>query len=159
MRRVAWVPHRGRMDIHTTTASTATSSLQTIHDVYAAFARGDVAAVIALIDDDVDWGRTVEAPGGDVVPHLHHGTGKAAAVRYFTAVAETMDFHVFSPHSFFTDGDEQVVVLLDLDMTVRPTGKRICFDEVHHFTVRNGRIVRYRPFLDTAQLVDAYTVG
>lgn len=133
------------------------TALDIVQSVYASFGRGDVAAVLDLIDDDVDWGRTIQAPGATVVPHLQHGIGKAAAISYFTAVAETMEFHRFSPHLFATDGAEHVMAVLDLDMTVRTTGARVAFDEVHVFTVRNGKIVRYRPFLDTAQLIEAYS--
>src|SRR5688500_12180442 len=122
--------------------TTSTTALDTIQAVYAAFGRGDVPAVLDLVDDDVDWGRTVAG-----VPHLQHGIGKATAVAYFQAVGETMEFHGFAPRLFLTNG-EHVAVVLDVDMTVRPTGRRISFDEVHEFTIRDGRIVRYRPHLD-----------
>lgn len=128
---------------------------ETIQSVYAAFAAGDIPALLDAVADDVDWGREIQAPDGKVVPHLIHG-GKDAAVAYFTAVGETMDFHLFAPRLFAESGDT-VVVVLDLEMTVRPTGTRIAFDEVHEFTVRDGKIVRYRPHLDTAQLIEAYT--
>lgn len=132
-----------------------TTPIETIQSVYAAFAAGDVPGLLAHVADDVDWGRDVQAPGGEVVPHLRHGTGIGTAVAYFTAVGETMDFHAFAPRTFAVDG-EHVLVVLDVEMTVRPTGRRVAFDEVHEFTVRDGKIVRYRPHLDTAQLVAAY---
>jgi ketosteroid isomerase-like protein len=49
-----------------------------------------------------------------------------------------------------------VLVVLDADVTVRSTGTRIAFDEVHEFTVEDGRIVRYRPHLDTAAMRAAF---
>lgn len=135
----------------TTTTTSASSALDTIHAVYAAFGRGDIAGLLDLVDDDVDWGRTV-----DGVPHLEHGLGKTTAVAYFQAVGETMEFHGFAPRLFAVVGDT-VVVVLDVELTVRPTGKRISFDEVHEFTVHDGRIVRYRPHLDTAQMIEAFS--
>jgi len=133
-----------------------TTPLETIQSVYAAFGAGDIPGLLALVADDVDWGRAVQAPGGEVVPHLRHGTGIDTAVAYFTAVGETMEFHSFVPRTFAVGGDH-VLVVLDVELTVRPTGKRIAFDEVHEFTVRDGKIVRYRPHVDTAQLVGAYS--
>jgi ketosteroid isomerase-like protein len=29
-------------------------------------------------------------------------------------------------------------------------------EEIHHFTLEDGKIVRYRPFLDTATVLAAY---
>src|SRR5688572_707099 len=91
-----------------TQPSTTTTPLETIQAVYAAFAAGDVPGLLALVDEDVDWGRAVQAPGGEVVPHLRHGIGMATPVAYFTAVGETMELHSFAPRRFFADGDDVV---------------------------------------------------
>ena len=74
--------------------------------------------------------------------------------RYFGGVAD-LEFHTFAPVRFLTDGDV-VLVELELDVSHRGTGKRARFGEVHRFDVRDGRIVRYRPFLDTATLIELH---
>ena len=139
-----------------TETSRTLSPLDTIQAVYGAFARADIPSLLDLVDDDVDWARDIEFPGGEVVPHLRHGIGKAVATAYFEAVGSGMEIHKFAPRTFAVSGDD-VLVVLDVEVTVRATGKRIAFDEVHEFTVRDGRIVRYRPHLDTAQQIAAWT--
>lgn len=123
--------------------------IELVQSVYAAFGRGDVAAILDATTDDVDWCRTVEG-----VPHLRHGIGREAVAAYFEAAGSSFDFHGFAPRAFAGAGPK-VLVVLDVELTVRSTGKRLAFDEVHEFDIVDGRIARYRPHLDTALLVDA----
>ena len=133
--------------------------ITTIQEVYAAFGRGDLPAILDRIEDDPDWCQDLpdDVPGAKAVPFLRHVTTKAeVAETYFGNVGSTMEFHSFVPVRFFADGDD-VVVLLDLEVTVRATGRRIELHEVHHFTMSDqGRIARFRSYLDTALLVDAF---
>jgi ketosteroid isomerase-like protein len=135
------------------------TNTETIQGMYAAFGRGDIPAILDCIAEEVDWCFDLPAhvPGAKAVPMFQHCTTPAeVADRYFRGVGETMDFHRFAPRSFFADGDD-VVVILDLDYTARPTGRRVVIEEVHHFTFgAGGKIVRYRPFLDTATVIEAY---
>jgi len=40
--------------------------------------------------------------------------------------------------------------------TASPTGKRAVIDELHHWVVRDGLAVRYRPYVDTAALIELF---
>jgi len=134
--------------------ATAASPLDVVQGLYAAFGQGDIPGLLALLDPDVDWSIQVDAPGAERVPMLHHGRGHDAALHYFSGVAE-LEFHVFEPRAFHVDGDV-VLVELRLDLSHRTTGKRAQLEEIHHWTVRDGRAVRYRPFVDTATLVEVF---
>jgi ketosteroid isomerase-like protein len=41
-------------------------------------------------------------------------------------------------------------------MTIKKTGRTMASEFVHIFTFRDGKVVRFREFLDTAQLAEAY---
>ncbi len=144
------------LEVMTTTDSptTTTTPLEVVQTLYGAFGAGDVAAMLELIDPDVDWSLDVAAPGAELVPMFGNGRGHEAVARYFGGVAD-LEFHTFAPVRFLTDGDV-VLVELELDVSHRGTGKRARFGEVHRFDVRDGRIVRYRPFLDTATLIELH---
>jgi hypothetical protein len=87
---------------------------------------------------------------------FRNGRGHDAVLRYFDGVNQ-MDIHTFAPRAF-PEAGEVVVVELDMDFTHRTTGKRGVFEEIHRFTVGgDGRITRYRPFVDTATFVDVFT--
>ena len=130
------------------------SPLEVVQGLYAAFGQGDIPGLLRLLDPDVDWSIQVDAPGAERVPMLHHGRGHDAALHYFTGVGE-LEFHVFEPRAFHVDGDV-VLVELRLDLSHRTTGKRAQLEEIHHWTVRDGLAVRYRPFVDTATLVEVF---
>ena len=136
------------------TAQDTKAPVEVIEDLYAAFFRNDMDAILGLIDADVDWSVNVDVPGGENVPMFRNGRGHDAVLAYFAGVAE-MDIDTFDPKHFFVDGDT-VVVVIDMGFTHRRTGRRVDVEEVHHFTVENGRIVRYRPFVDTAAFIEAF---
>ena len=110
--------------------------------------------LFALLHADIDWSIDVTAPGGDLVPMLRHGVGHAAVEYYFSGVAQ-LEFHVFEVGRSFVDGDA-VVAEIHLEATHHVTGKRAVLDELHHWVVRDGLAVRYRPYVDTAALIELF---
>jgi ketosteroid isomerase-like protein len=133
-----------------------TDAATTIQEIYAAFGRGDLAAILERVAEPTDWCCEIDAPGGHAVPMMRNVTTRAdVAETYFGNVVATMEMHHFLPKQLLVDGND-VVVLLELEYTVRSTGRRIKVDEVHHFTVVDGQVVRYRPYVDTAAMVDAF---
>jgi ketosteroid isomerase-like protein len=61
----------------------------------------------------------------------------------------------FSPREFFGAGD-RVCVLGHYAWKIRKTGRTVAGDWVHVFTIRNGKVTRFREFNDTAQFAEAY---
>lgn len=140
----------------TTQAPPATDPTGVIQQLYEAFGRGDLDSMLALIHEDVDWTLQVDAPGGELVPMFQNGRGHDAVRNYFGGVAQ-MDIHEFSPSHFWVDGNI-VLVELVIDFTHRSTGKHARLDEIHRFTLDDaGKIVRYRPYADTAAFIDAFS--
>jgi ketosteroid isomerase-like protein len=130
------------------------SNEQTVRDVYAAFQRGDVAAIQARVADNVDWNNSRvdsrECPwNGDY-------SGKANLPGFFTAVAENLDIAVFDVRAIAASGPV-VAVLLRIESTVRKTGRRVQNDAVHFWTFNErGQIASYRHFNDTAAELAAW---
>ena len=164
MRAGSVVAHRGGMDdttttttttITTTTTATATpTTLEVVQELYGAFGRGELAALFALLHPEVDWSVSVDAPGAERVPMLRNGIGQEAAQAYFAGVAE-LEIHVFEISRLLVDGDVAVAEV-HFEATHRTTGRRASIDELHHWTVRDGVVVRYRPYVDTARLIQLY---
>lgn len=137
--------------------TTTTDHRSTVLDMYAAFGRGDMDALLAGIADEVDWGLDPESPIVASVPWLARVTTKAAvASGYFAGVARDLEWHAFEPLAVAQDGD-QVVSALRVHFTVRATGRTVDVVEAHHFTFGDdGRIVRYRLITDTAAFIAAF---
>ena len=84
----------------------------------------------------------------------HPHDGPHDRLTHDNGVAE-LEFHVFDPHDIHIDGDV-VLVELTLDVSHRATGKRARFEEIHHWIVRDGLVVHFRPYADTAALIELY---
>ena len=122
------------------------SNLQTVREIYDAFGRGDVLAILSRLSESVEWEY---GPASTNVPWLQRRRGRDGAAAFFASLAH-FDMHAFRPKEFL-EGDGVVVVLLDVDFTVRATGRRIVEeDEIHVWRFDgDGRVVRYRHGLDT----------
>jgi uncharacterized protein len=134
------------------------SNLQTVQDIYAAFARGDIPAILDEVADDVRWDHLPDGGGAQRhdVPWLRARTGRDDVAGFFEALG-ALDFHEFAPTAFLADGD-LVVALIDEDATVTATGERIRDAAAHVWTFGpDGRVTEFRHVADTAKHVEAYT--
>lgn len=126
----------------------------TVRLIYEAFGRGDIAAVIDFLDEDVAWeawddNRAQLAQ----VPWMAPRRGKSGAAEFFT-VAGQMQMHEFRVLSMMSGGNQVAVeVLLDATM---PSGRRVRDEEMHLWTLNAaGKVVRMRHYLDTAKHIAA----
>jgi ketosteroid isomerase-like protein len=120
-----------------------------VEAIYAAFGRGDVPAILEHLSDDVAWEYQ---PISTTVPWLQGRRGKEGALAFFQAVGSELAISKFTVNRLLA-ADQLVVALVDLEGTVKKTGRAIHeVDEVHlwHFDER-GRVARFRHCVDTHQ--------
>jgi ketosteroid isomerase-like protein len=126
---------------------------QAVKDAYAAFGRGDVDGILALLDDSIEWEGVKGAEG--VAPQAGLRRGKPAVAEFFQQVGSTLDFHSFEPKEFIAQGDA-VVAIGSYSTTVKATKRGSTGDWTMVFNFRNGKVVRFREFTDSAAVVRAY---
>src|ERR1700730_6716089 len=129
------------------------SNLQTTQEIYEAFGRGDVPAILSKLSETVDWEYGASS---SEVPWLQHRQGPDGAAAFFSSLA-AIQIQRFTSKKFL-DGGNVVVVLVDIEFTVTATGKRVVEeDEVHiwHFDDQ-GKVIRFRHRVDTQQHALAY---
>ena len=132
------------------------SNVQVVQDIYEAFGRGDVPAILDQLVDNVDWEYAYRA-APNPVPWLEPRRGKEGVAAFFTSTQEHLVIHRFAVNSL-AEAPGVIVALFDLEATVKRTGKDIVEqDEAHiwHFN-EAGKVVRFRHCSDTYQLVRAY---
>lgn len=115
-----------------------------IRDLYAAFARGDVSAILAAFDDEIVW---EEAEGFPRVGGRH--VGVEAVLSALGSLPRDWDAMTVEPQQFFADGDV-VVVLGETSGTYRATGRSFATPFAHRWRLRGGRVIGWRAYLDTA---------
>jgi uncharacterized protein len=138
------------------TASRATTdNAATIADVYAAFGRGDVPAILDRLAPGVAWEEwddpTFAQRAG--IPHLAARTGPADVAGFFTVLGSytVLDFSVLD----IIGSGRQVVAEVRASFAM-PDGGRFADEELHLWTFDEaGRVIRFRHYCDTAKHIAA----
>ena len=123
-----------------------------VQQMYAAFGRGDIPAVLEALADDVEW-HVMGSP--EVVPWAGTRRGREQASHFFRAVGETLDVEQFEARTMVAEGDTVVVVGWERSR-VKPTGGIYDDEWVHLFRLRTGKIAVFREFNNSAAWVAAY---
>lgn len=111
-----------------------------IEGAYAAFARGDVPAIIDLVDDSVEWTSPRSLPqGGSFI-------GKAGVGEFFQAIGGSWSDLAVKLESLSEAGAD-VVTVVGAEGTLR-SGAASSYGATHVFTMRDGKIVRFREYTD-----------
>jgi ketosteroid isomerase-like protein len=127
-------------------------NIKIIEGVYDAFARGDVAAILEVVTDDVDWASEAAS---NAVPWYGAHRGKGGVGEFFDQFGSTMEVEEFVPLSYAAN-DTDVFTVVRLRAKTRGNGRRVAMDLHHWFTFRDGKIARYRGTEDTAQTEAAF---
>jgi ketosteroid isomerase-like protein len=123
-----------------------------VQSLYAAFARGDIATIVAGLAPDVDW--RVNGNRSDY-PLFGSRKGPREVQAFFEDIPKLQDFSEFTPREFLAAG-ERVFVLGHYAATIRKTGRKAETDWVHIHTVRDGKVAAFAEFTDTAQFAQAW---
>jgi ketosteroid isomerase-like protein len=127
------------------------ANLEVIKAAYAAFSRGDIDAVVNACADDVEW----DAAGPAEVPQAGLFRGKSGVADFFRILADAEEPQFLETEAFVAQG-ERVLVLGHYSARVRSTGHTAQADFVHSFVMRDGKVVKYRQYYDTARYAQAY---
>ena len=127
------------------------ANVRIVQDLYAAFGRGDIAAVLAGLDPDVTW---VNPGPTDIRYFGTHRGPEAVTHNVFAFIAEHLDIHAMTPTDLLTKGD-RVVVLLHMESTARKTGRRVTQEIVHAWTLKDGRTIHFHDYQDNAAIAAA----
>ena len=125
----------------------ADANIKTIAEVYQAFGRGDVTAILDAVTDDVDWAAEAASSGAPWYGVRH---GKDAVAAFFSDFGSTMEVEEFTPVSLATN-DTDVLTVVRFQARSRSTGRTAEMNLHHYFKFRDGKIAYYRGTEDTAQ--------
>ncbi|MEZ4866876.1 MAG: nuclear transport factor 2 family protein [Caldilineaceae bacterium] len=124
------------------------SNLQTVQTIYEAFGRGDGEAILAHCVAAPEWEYGSESTA---VPWLRHQTDRAGALANMQAGMElAIEKFVLKD---LLEGNGVVVALLDIEFTVKRTGKRVSeVDAVQIWRFNEaGLVTQFRQRVDTRQ--------
>ena len=128
-------------------------NVRTVRRLYACFfGQGDIPGALSLLTEDVEW---CLAGPGEILPWAGTWHGRQQVGRFLVAFPETLEIQAFEPREFIAHGD--TVVVLGRELARVKATDRLCETEwVMVFTLRDGKIARFRQYHDSAAWVAAY---
>jgi len=127
-------------------------NIQKLQQLYAAFGRSDINMILSNVTDDVTWGTETSATE---VPWYSIRSGRDGVGDFFATLDREVEFTNFAPTQFAASGDI-VFVHVDIGYKMKKNGRAASTGSNHQFTVREGKISRFRAFEDTASVRDAW---
>ena len=127
-----------------------TTPVDTVRRFYDALGRGDVPAVVSLLDAQIEWTEAERFP-------YYGGTWHAPqAVIDNLLVPLSNDWDGFSAkaHEFIADGN-RVVSLGTYSGTFKKSGRSFSAAFAHIWTVRGNKLAKFNMHTDTAKLLEA----
>jgi len=122
-----------------------------VRQSYELFKSGDIQALLDLYSEDIDF----QLPEIENVPFAGKHKGRKGTAGFFQSVNEAQDVLAFNPQEFIAQGDK-VVVLGNYSWRVKANGREYSSDWAHIVTVRDGKIVGFKEYMDTAAASAAY---
>ncbi len=125
------------------------SNIDVIKRLYQAFAEGDIDSVSALLDPSVEWIESDGIPYGGVFKGY-----EAVLNGVFTKIGAEWENFTADVDQFIDAGD--IVVTLGTDSaTYKATGKKMIAPTASIWTLKNGKVVKFRQYIDTLAVVNA----
>ncbi len=124
-------------------------NLTRVQAMYAAFARGDVAAITSACSEDTVW-EVVGPPGA--YPTFGKWTSRRSVAEFFAALASASEIKEFTVGAMYACGDKVFVEGHEVGV-IKATGRTTDSDWLHVFTFKDGLVSGFREFYDTAQFV------
>jgi uncharacterized protein len=123
------------------------SNGEIISELYGAFARGDVPTVLGAMDPDIEWNEAE----GFMYGGVYHGPDAILENVFMKFATEWEGFSVV-PDKIVDGGDGVVVGLGTYSGKYLKTEKSMSVPFAHEWEFRDGKIVRFRQYLDTVRV-------
>ncbi len=117
---------------------------------YAAFSRGDIAAILASVADDVSW----EYEGTPELLSSGIRRSPKEVAEYFSALAAQSVDHNLEMTDFFST-DDAVAAFGRYQGTIKPSGIWVDTPLAHYFKFRDDKVIRHVQLSNTAATLEA----
>jgi ketosteroid isomerase-like protein len=129
-------------------ASVPSDNAEIVKRGYDAWNRGDMAAVLELVDPHFEWHEASEVPGGgDVYTREQFES-------YLRSLGRHWDDFRLEPQALYQAGEHVLVEVLELARG-RTSGVEVAQRFVHVWTLRGRRACRMRAYLEKCEALEA----
>lgn len=125
------------------------SNLETVKQLYALFALGDIFTVLESLDENISWTQAEGHPYGGIY------TGHKEIVKnVLKKLATEWDVYKVEPYDFL-DAGNRIVALGHYSGTFKQTDKSMKVPFAHIWTVENGKVTKFVQYTDTLKISEA----
>jgi len=122
-------------------------NVSAVRGVYAAFGAGDIPSVLAALDAKTEWWEAENFIYADKNPYV----GPQAVLEgVFMRIGSDWDGFAVTPTEVFDAGDT-AIACGHYSGIHKKTGKQVRAQFAHFFSFRDGKIVKFQQYTDTAQ--------
>ncbi|HEX5709079.1 MAG TPA: nuclear transport factor 2 family protein [Pyrinomonadaceae bacterium] len=126
-------------------------NVEVVRRMYEAFGRGDIATVVGALDAEIEWWEAENFIYADGNPYR----GPEAVLHgVFARLGEEWEGFSVAPEGVL-DAGETAVGYGHYSGTFKRTGERVRAQFAHFFTLREGKVVKFQQYTDTAQFLRA----
>ena len=123
-----------------------------VDGLYQAFAKGDVPAVLAVMDANIVWNEAENFPYADKNPYI----GPEAVLNgVFARIGAEWEYFNLTDIQLHDMSGNMVLATLRYQAKHKTTRKVIDSQTAHLWTLRDGKIVAFQQFTDTKQAAEA----
>lgn len=126
-------------------------NVKVVREMYEAFAKGDVPTVLAALDPQVEWWEAENFIYADKNPYV--GPNAVLEGVFMRIVQDWEGFEV-APEDVLDAGDT-AIGYGHYSGVYKKNGERVKAQFAHFFTFREGKIVQFQQYTDTAQFMNA----
>lgn len=127
------------------------TNVEVIRELYDAFARGDVHAVLGRMDAGIEW---IEAENFIYADNNPYVGPDAVAQGVFGRIHDEWDGFGATAEEYH-DAGETIITRGRYDGRYKSTGRSIHAQFVHVWWLRDGKVTRFQQYVDTLQVARA----
>jgi uncharacterized protein len=120
-------------------------------NVDGAFSQGGIPTVLGAFADDVEWFEAEGMPYGGL-----YRSGDAVLQNVFGPIAADVEGFAITAEEYIGSGATGVAIVR-YKGTGKATGKALDEAAVHVWDIRDGKLARFRQFIDTVKFAEVVT--
>lgn len=126
-------------------------NVKVVRGMYQAFANGDIPTIIAALDPQVEWWEAENFIYADKNPYIGPN---AVLDGVFMRIVQDWEGFAVSPKEVL-DAGETVLGHGYYSGTFKQNGESVRAQFAHLFTFRDGKVMKFQQYTDTAQFLKA----
>ena len=127
-------------------------NVEIVQNLYSAFAKGDVPAVLEKFHPKIEWNEAENFPYADGNPYI----GPQAVLEgVFARLGAEWEYWNLTDQTYYEANSGEIIVTGRYKAKNKMTAKEINVQFVHMWTLEDGMVTKFQQYADTYQTVQA----